>query len=331
MTAASLPQILLASPLPDAEVERSLRADETVSIIDPELAGEHPLMAGLAIADGVIVQGSVPLTRELIEAASALRVIGTTGSGFDNIDVSAATARGILVVNGTGIAPHAVAEYAVGAMVAAHRGLLFLHQEVTGGEVQWRERLTRYIGQELTDTTLGVVGYGYIGRLVAAKARSAFGVDVLVFDPFAEVQETDGVAAVTELDELLRRSDTVTVHVPYSPQTELLIGERELALMRPSAVLIDTARGRIVDEDALLSALQTGRLRGAVLDVFSSEPPSPELVARLAATPRLLVTPHVAGVTTRAMRLLAENVVEQVRMALRGDRPTQLVNPEVLR
>jgi phosphoglycerate dehydrogenase-like enzyme len=324
------PRILLATPLPDAETERALRADETVSVTDVDGSQDDALRRALQSADAVIFQSRVVLTGEMIAAASSLRVIGTTGSGYDNVDVEEATSHGILVVNGTGVAPHAVAEFVLGAMVAAHRGLLFLHQEVTGGAARWSERMTRYAGRELTGTTLGIIGYGHIGQLVARKARAAFEVDVVVFDPFVALPPNEEVEVVRTIDDLVSRSDTVTMHVPYTRETEGLVGARELSMMRPDAVLIDAARGRIVDEDALIATLRAGHLRGAVLDVFSTEPPSRELAARLADTPRLLVTPHVAGVTTRAMRLLAENVIEQVMIGLRGGRPAHIVNPEVL-
>jgi phosphoglycerate dehydrogenase-like enzyme len=316
MSTRPKPRVLLVYPLLDATVDAELHSDSTLDVIDAAGDAFDDLRRGLVGADAVIMRGPARLTAALIDRADGLRVIGELGSGTDNIDVAAATARGIRVVNGTGVAADSVAEFVLGAMVTAHRGFLLLHG--------------RYKGRELTGTTLGVVGYGQIGRLVARKARAAFETDVIAYDPFLlERPVDDGVRFAEHLVDLLASSDTVTIHVPRTAETVGLIGAAELEAMRVDAVLVDAARGGIVDEDALIAALRNGRLRGAVVDVFSEEPPSPELVAKLASTPRLLVTPHIAGVTSRAGELLSRNVVKQVKAVLTGSEPSRIANPEV--
>lgn len=323
------PNVVLVYPLPTPEVEADLRARSNV--VDPVSEGPDDLAAALAGADGVILRGPAQLTAALIDVAPRLRVIGAQGSGTDNIDVAAATARGIPVVHGAGVAPQPVAEFVIGAMVAAHRRTLAMHQAVTAGDLEWAERLVRHQGTQLTGTTLGVIGFGFIGREVARMAQAAFSVDVLVFDPYLpEGADLAGAARTDDLGELLDRSLTVTVHVPLSDDTRGLLGRDELRRIGSNGVLIDTARGGVVDEAAIVAALEAGELAAAVVDVFDPEPPTPEQLRRLAAVPNLQLSPHVAGVTDQGLRTLSRHVVDQVLGVLAGRPPTRVVNPEVL-
>jgi phosphoglycerate dehydrogenase-like enzyme len=183
----------------------------------------------------------------------------------------------------------------------------------------------------MTDSTFGVIGLGNIGRQVARMAGCMFNATVLAYDPLVRADDApEGVEMVTDLQELLRRSSTVSIHCALTPQTRGLIGREELRLIGGEGVLVDSARGGIVDQDALISALTAGELRGAVLDVFEPEPPGPELLRRLAATPNLVLTPHIAGITTRSQERLARAVAESVVSVLDGVPPARVVNPAVL-
>jgi phosphoglycerate dehydrogenase-like enzyme len=248
------------------------------------------------------------------------------GSGTDSIDVAGATELGLPVLSGRGAAPSAVAEYVVGAMVVAHRQLWDVSRQFTAVGMGWDERL-RWRGRELGGTTLGVVGFGQIGRLVARMARAAYGVDVLVHDPYLGADGAGPDAAVvSSLPELLDRADTVSVSVPLTPGTRGLIGARELRLIGPDGVLVNTSRGGVVDEAALVEALVSRALKAAVLDVFASEPPTAEQLARFAAAPGLMLTPHIAGITDQSGRALAERGWAQLRAALESGWAAEPVN-----
>lgn len=321
------PKVVLVYPLPAPEVEASLR--ERADVTRPEGEDEAALRRALDGADGVILRGPARITAPMLDDLPTLRVIGAQGSGTDNIAVTEATARGIPVVNGAGVAPTAVAEYVIGAMVVGHRRMLELHRTVTEGPLVWEERMWGYRGRQLSGSTLGIIGYGHIGREVARMAVGAFGVEVLVHDPFLE--DDAGLAGVVRvpLRELLERSDTATVHVPLSATTRGLLGREELRRLGPSGLLVDTARGGVVDEAALLEVLAARALGAAVLDVLDPEPPSAEQLAALRGVPGLLVTPHVAGITDEALSTLSRNVVEGVLAVLAGQRAPQVANPEV--
>lgn len=320
-------KVVLVYPLPAPEVEADLRRH--AEVMSPATDDEATLRQALDDADGVILRGPARLTASMINDCPSLRAIGAQGSGTDNIDVAAATARGIPVVHGAGVAPRAVAEYVIGAMVVGHRRMLDMHRTVTEGPLVWEERMWAYCGEQLTGSTLGVVGYGHIGREVARMAVAAFDVNVLICDPFL-IGDVDlsGVECVG-LEELFERSNTATVHVPLSEETRGLIGRDELRRLGPAGVLIDTARGGVVDEAAIRQALLAGELRAAVLDVFDPEPPSRQQIELLRGTPGLLVTPHVAGITGKGLAKLSRNVVDGVLAVLAGGRPAQVVNPEV--
>jgi len=277
----------------------------------------------------LVCRGGVRVTREVIAQAPRLLAIATTAAGTDFIDVDAATERGIPVINGAGAAPDGVAEFALGAIIAAHRGFLAKHQALTTGALSWRDRL-RDRRLELTGTTLGIVGFGYIGRALARMAIAAFGVHVLAYDPVVSDAAMDGVEMVESLEDLLRRSDSVSIHAPLTDATRGLFGKRELRLIGPRGVLVNSGRGAIVDQTALVEVLHAGELGGAVLDTFASEPPSRADLELLAGTPNLLLSPHVAGCTDQTRGALERNVVDQIVLVLAGKAPTRLANPEAL-
>ena len=325
MTAA---RVGLVYPLQYADIRAAL--DEVADVRVAESPDEDGVDALVQSVEGIIVRGPAKLTGKQIEGATELRVIAATGSGTDHIDVVTATARGIPVVSGAGAAPESVAEFTLGAMIAGRRNFLPSHNALVSGELEWRGRVERFASLGMAGTTVGLVGFGHIARLVAQMTIDVFGCRVIAFDPYVTDSGNSAVSIVEDLDELFSASDTVSIHTPLLPDTRGLISRAQLRRLGPRGVLVDTARGGVVNEVALCEALLAGEIGGAVLDVFDSEPPTPDQLERLRATPNLLVTPHIAGITDQARRKLEQNAVEQVLMALRGERPSRLVNHEVL-
>ncbi|MDR7587822.1 MAG: hydroxyacid dehydrogenase [Armatimonadota bacterium] len=312
------PRVLLTEPIhPDGLALLQQSADVTV-LPAPE---PEAVRAALADADAVVVR-LVRLRAEEIDAAPRLRVIGRHGVGVDNVDLAAATRRRIPVVYTPGANAVSVAEHTLALLLAVARRLVDLDRAVREGRWQARDEIW---GIELAGRTAGVVGVGAVGREVARRCR-ALGMRVLGYDPYvAEMPE--GVERAESLDDLLRQCDVVSLHVPLRPDTRHLIGRRELAILRPGSVLINTSRGAVVDEGALAEALADGRLAGAGLDVFGTEPPPPD--HPLLRAPRAVLTPHAASHTGEALRRMAVAVAEQVLDALAGRRPPYVANPEV--
>ncbi|MBI2866217.1 MAG: phosphoglycerate dehydrogenase [Chloroflexi bacterium] len=267
----------------------------------------------------LMVRSETRVTADIIEAGSKLQVIARAGVGVDNIDVEAATRHGIVVVNAPLANTISAAEHAMGLMLALARNIPQAHSRLQQGE--WDRR--SFLGVELRGKVLGLVGLGKVGTAVAKRAQ-AFDMRVLAYDPFVSVEAARALGVeLVPLEELLRRADFASVHTPLTPATRGLLGAKELAMMKPSARLVNTARGGIVDEEALLQALKEGRLAGAALDVFVSEPlPDP---ARL-QHPRLVVTPHLAASTVEAQASVAVDVAEEVIAVLEDRPPRYAVN-----
>jgi phosphoglycerate dehydrogenase-like enzyme len=255
-----------------------------------------------------------------IEAASHLRFIQAPSHGFDHIDIEAAAARGIPVANvgSSGAEAATVAEHAFGLMLACAKKLIDGHSALREGRWATQELLQMGLS-DLHAKTLGIVGLGHIGREVATRAR-AFGMDVVYADPVAEAEP--GLKRV-ELDELLRTADVVTVHVPLLPSTRALIGERELSLLKPRAILVNTSRGPVVDNEALAEALHAGRVIAGI-DVFDPEPPPAD--HPLLRAPNIVLSPHVAGVTGESVRRIMAEAIENLKRFAAGERPRDVVN-----
>lgn len=265
-------------------------------------------------ADALIVRNRTQVTDALLAAGSRLRVVGRLGVGLDNIDLKACASRQVVVIPATGANARAVAEYVIGAALVLMRGCYVASASVAEGA--W-PRVAYSNGMELEQRTLGLVGFGSIGRLVADLAN-ALGMRVLAFDAalphldpgFSQHRAT----RCDSLEALLRDSDIVSLHVPLAADTRNMLSAEKIALMKPNAVLINTARGGIVDEVALCQALNAGRLRGAALDVFSEEPlPAKVLPVGL---PQLILTPHIAGLTEEANQRVSNLIAERVEHAL---------------
>jgi (S)-sulfolactate dehydrogenase len=304
--------VLIAEFMDEAAV--ALLRGRFATTYDPELVGRREeLIGAIADADALIVRNATRVDGELVAAARKLRVVGRLGVGLDNIDLPACAARGIQVIPATGANALAVAEYVIGTAMALLRRAYSSTPAVAAGE--W-PRAALAQGRELGGKMLGVVGFGAIGRLTARLGR-ALGMRVVAFD--AQIPETSSVwaeqhAVPLNFDDLLRDADVVSLHVPLTSATRKLIDAGKLALMKHDAILVNTARGGVVDESALAEALNSGRLGGAALDVFDTEPlpaGSP-----LAGCPHLILTPHIAGVTRESNVRVSMLIAEKVAAAL---------------
>src|SRR6266446_3815877 len=257
--------------------------------------------------DGLIVRSETKVTAELMDAAKKLRVIGRAGVGVDNIDVGAATARGIVVMNAPDGNTITTAEHTIALLVALARSVAQANQSLKAGN--WKRK--QFIGVELQGKTLGIIGLGRIGRAVAARAR-AFGMKIVGHDPFiAPDQARDLEIESATLDEVFSRSDFLTVHTPLTSETRGLIGPKAFAKMRKGVRVINCARGGLVDESALYEAIKSGVVAGAALDVFEIEPPPPD--HPLLTLDEVIVTPHLGASTTEAQEGVAVTVAEQMR------------------
>ncbi|HEX8099500.1 MAG TPA: phosphoglycerate dehydrogenase [Actinomycetota bacterium] len=311
-------KVLVTEPLSEGGLEL-LKTDLDVDV-RPELAS-----AGLAEAigeyDALIIRSQTKVTADVIERADALKVIGRAGIGLDNVDVDAATRRGIMVVNAPQSNIAAAAEHTVALMLSQARNIPQAHASVKAG--RWERE--RFQGVELHGKTLGVIGLGRVGSLVAQRA-AAFGMRILAYDPFvgSERAKSLGVEVMPNLEAVLVQADFLTIHLPRTPETEGLIGERELALLKSDARIVNTSRGGIVDERALVNALRDGRLGGAALDVFSQEP-IPK-AHPLLVFDEVVVTPHLGASTREAQDKAGTSIAEMVRLALHGEFVPYAVN-----
>ncbi|MBI3840462.1 MAG: hydroxyacid dehydrogenase [Thaumarchaeota archaeon] len=261
--------------------------------------------------DAIIVRSRTKVDREVLDSASRLRLVARPGTGLDNIDVEYAKSRGIQVVNSPESLVEAVSEHVILLMLALSRRLVDADSSTKAG--RWEKNALT--GSELKGKTLGIVGLGRIGRRIAEVAKS-LGMTMLVYDVIELPQEvTSGLGArVVPLDELLRSSDFVTLHVPMTAETRHLIGRSKLSLMRRTAFLINTSRGGVVDEESLAAALGQGTIGGAALDVFEDEPPSGSILK----APRTILTPHIGGQTEEAQSDAIASVGQKVASFFSG-------------
>lgn len=284
----------------------------------PLAAEELPPLIGQV--DGYIA-GLDHIEARALQGAKRLRVIARYGVGTDRIDLEAATRHGIVVANTPGANSAAVAELAVGLMLALARHIPQGNQAVRRGE--W----PRYDGLGLHGKTVGLVGCGAIGEQVAARLFS-FGCRVLAYDPYIIPEHVQAAGAeLTPLDELLGAADIVSLHAALTPETRDLVDAAFLGSMKPGALLVNTARGELVDEGALVEALESGHLRGAALDCFRQEPPGAD--HPLLRFPQVIASPHSGSQTDQATRRMGALALDACLAVLRGERPRHVVNPEV--
>jgi D-3-phosphoglycerate dehydrogenase / 2-oxoglutarate reductase len=264
------------------------------------------------------------VSKELLERCPQLLCVSSSGAGYDTVDVAACTAAGVAVVNQAGGNADSVAEHTLGMMLGISRFMLQCDRRMRREFGFSREQV---MGHEIRGTTVGLVGIGNVGRRVATLAK-AFGMNVIATDPYVPAEEIVGRGAQpVSLDELLARSDFVSLHCPRDASTLKMIGAQAFARMKKGAIFVTTARGGIHDEDALVQALQSGHLAGAGVDVWDREPPP--LHHPLLAMDNVFCTFHTAGVTHEARRNVAQIAAEQIGGLLAGGRPPRLVNPEV--
>lgn len=281
----------------------------------------RPRDVALLVQDAVAaIVSSDPFDETVFAASQNLRVIARLGVGTDSIDLQAATRAGVVVTIVPGLNDETCADHALALLLAAARRVIEHDASVRRGEWNRGGTLTPW---NLHDKTVGVIGYGRIGRHVVARLRG-FGTQIKVFDP---ASPTDMELRCATLDELLACADVVMLHAPLTPETNGLIGAAQLAKMKPGAILVNTSRGALIDEAALLAALREGRLRAAALDVFQEEPPSnPALLA----LPNVVLSPHIGGLSSEAIHAMMSKCVQQVLDVLHGRVPDGVANADVL-
>jgi len=300
---------ILISEFITSQALETLRSKHVV-VYEPELYKDRPtLIAALQNIEGLIVRNLTQVNEEILAGAPNLKVVGRLGVGLENIELPSCAKRNIKVIPATGANAESVAEYVVGAAVVLTRG--FIPATVSTLKGEWpRPRFSAY--HEFLGKTIGIVGFGSIGRVVAKKAN-AFGLHCLAYDPMllAGSIELDGFSVpLLSLSDLLGKSDAVTLHLPFLPETKNLFNAATLDQIKNGACLINTARGGIVDERALAERLRSGRLGGAAMDVFESEPAKD--LSHFSGIQNLILTPHVAGVTHESNERVSQMIADEV-------------------
>jgi D-3-phosphoglycerate dehydrogenase / 2-oxoglutarate reductase len=311
-------KVLIREPIAEAGVELLRSRYE----VDED--GDSDLAKTIGEYDAIVIRSATKLTSDLIERAEKLKVIGRAGVGVDNVDVEAATRRGIVVANAPESTVVSAAEHTVGLLLALSRNIPQAYAALKDG--RWER--SRYGGLELADKMLGVLGFGRIGQQVARRA-SGLQMRVVAYDPFVAKERFRelGAERIESPEELYAAADFVTLHLPLTDETRGSVGAKAFAAMKPGARLVNAARGELVDEDALVEALRSGHLAGAALDVFSVEPYSGPLLE----LDSVVVTPHLAASTEEAQDRAGVIVAEQVVAALDGDLVTNAVNIPAIR
>ncbi|MBT8561852.1 hydroxyacid dehydrogenase [Polynucleobacter paneuropaeus] len=304
---------ILISEFITSQALETLRSKHAV-VYEPELYKDRPaLIAALQNIEGLIVRNLTQVNEEILAGAPHLKVVGRLGVGLENIQLPACAKRNIKVIPATGANAESVAEYVVGAAVALTRG--FIPATISTLKGEWpRPRFSNY--HEFLGKTIGIVGFGSIGRVVAKKAH-AFGLHCLAYDPMlsGESVEIDGfIVPLLSLKDLLAKSDAVTLHLPFLPETKNLFNASVLDQMKSGACLVNTARGGIVDEKALAERLCAGRLGGAAIDVFESEPAKD--LSHFVGIENLILTPHIAGVTHESNERVSQMIADEVNRFL---------------
>ena len=291
---------------------------------------EIKMGSGITVADikkdvvdcDAILARTAPFPAEVIDAAPRLRVIGRHGVGYDNIDVKRAEELGIYVTNAPESNSNTVAEYALGMIVALARNFVRSDKAFRGGDFEIRNRLK---GGDLEGKVLGVLGMGKIGRLVAQKAHYGLSMKVVGYDPFLEANAfPEEITKIDEWDEVFKRADFISVHIPATPKTRNSVSKHEFGLMKETAYFINAARGEVVDEAALINALEKGQIAGAGLDVFEPEPPKSD--NPLFKMENVILTPHNAALTTECMIRMAMHAAQGIDDVLSGKKPSWPVN-----
>lgn len=304
---------ILISEFITSQALETLRSKHAV-VYEPELYKDRvALIAAMQNIDGLIVRNLTQVNKEVLDGAPKLKVVGRLGVGLENIELPACAERNIKVIPATGANAESVAEYVVGAAIALTRGLIPASIATLKGE--WpRPRFSTY--HEFLGKTIGIVGFGSIGRVVAKKAN-AIGLKCVAYDPMlsGNALELEGLTVpLLSLQGLLEVSDAITLHLPYLPETKNLFNAATLDLMKQGACLVNTARGGIVDENALAERLRSGRLGGAAIDVFMTEPVKD--LSHFSGIENLILTPHIAGVTHESNERVSQMIADEVNRFL---------------
>jgi len=309
-------QILVA----DTIAEEGLEILRNYAQVDIKLKLKpEELKAIIGNYDALIVRSETQVPAEIIEAGEKLKVIGRAGVGADNIDVADATKKGIVVVNAPTANTVSAAEHTIALMLALSRNIPKANSQLKSGRWQRKE----LVGTELRNKTLGIIGLGNVGSEVAKRAQ-AFEMCVIAHDPFVSTNYARKLKVdLVPLDQLLEQSDFITLHVPLTATTKGLIGAEELAKVKPTARIINCARGGLVDEEAVVKAIEDEKIAGAAFDVFSTEPVTNSSRFK---SDKIVVTPHLGASTIEAQANVAKDIAEQVLTVLRGEHPRYAVN-----
>ncbi len=321
----SKPRVFVALPLPQDLREQVLSCCD---ILDPQVgpfSSPEELASVLPSVSGVLTTIGLRFDKELISANPQLRFISNCAVGLDNIDIPAATQSGILVCNTPGVLDAAVADLTMSLILALARKVVFYDDFVRSGA--WSKGGPP-LGVDLSGKTLGLIGMGRIGTLVAQRA-AAFGMNVVYYKRNPDkTAEATGLARYLARDQVFQQSDFISIHTPLTPETEKSIGAREFDLMKKTAVFINTSRGTVVDEIALVDSLKSGRISGAALDVMTREPlPQDD---PLLSTPNTILQPHIGSATAETRRRMVELAVRNLLSAASNKHPEAIANPEVL-
>ena len=288
----------------DEEAMDLLKSKGELEVTSEHLSKEE-LLEKIPEVEVLVVRSATKVTADVIEAGKKLKIIARAGVGLDNIDVEKAKEKGIKVLNAPGASAVSVAELVIGMMFALSRHIARGTMDLKEG--RWTKKELK--GVEITGKTLGIIGIGRIGREVAKRALG-LGMKVLAYDPY--VKEIDMDVKLVELDELYRRSDYITLHVPLIPQTKHMINEEAIKKMKDGVFIINCARGGVVDEKALLDALKSGKVAGAGLDVFETEPPTSEVEKELLSLPNVVATPHIGASTKEGQKRVGKEIVQRI-------------------
>ena len=320
-------KVLITEPIAQAGIDILNEQPDIEVHYNPELFRNYEkILEIIPEYDALITRSGTPVKKELLDRAKKLKVVGRAGTGVDNIDIEECSKRGILVVNAAGGNAIAATELTLGMMIATIRKIPQAHKSLKE-ERKWERK--KFMGIELAGKTLGIIGFGRIGSRVGVRAK-AFEMNVITYDPYIprEKAEKLGVEYVENLEDLLKRADIITVHTPLTEETKGMIGEKEISLMKDGVIILNIARGGIIDEQALAKALKSGKVRAAAVDVYSKEPPfNPD--NPLLDAPNVVLTPHIGANTYEAQTNVAVIVAKQVIAALRGEPVEFAVNAPV--
>lgn len=305
----------------DAKLFEGIADIELVTVAD----GEQALFElHMKDAEAVLLSTAYRMTKEVINRAGNLKVISRTGVGVDNVDVNAATAKGVLVLNTPEANSISVAEHTLALIIAISKQLLMYDSELRAGHFDVR-RMNRSV--DIDGKILGLIGCGRIGRITAEKCKVAFGMQVIGYDPYIK-----GLPAITiyeDIEEVFRRADFISLHIPLTDETKNMVATKLLSLMKPTSYIVNTARGGIINETALAEALKENRIAGAALDVLESEPPQAD--NPLLSLKNVILTPHIAALTRECSARVAHEAVRGIIEYLKGNMPQFVFNKELLK